>query len=98
MGAVGWTQGGPEQDFHRFGKDFGTRVLITRSLKFHFVRLASTSFSLFISESTFRRLGLRSRGFRKESIAKVDFSWKSFIKNFEINFLFDAVGSVFLIF
>ena len=24
MGAAGWTQGGPEQDFHRFWFDFGT--------------------------------------------------------------------------
>ena len=33
------------------------------------------------SESKFRRLGLPHRGFRKESVAKNDFPWKSFLMN-----------------
>ena len=48
----------------------------------------------------FRRLGLPTRGFRLESIAKVDFSWKSFLMNFGIDLhrFLKALGTVFPIF
>ena len=39
-----------------------------------------------IPDSIFRRLGLPNRGFRMEGIAKIDFSWKSFLNNFRILF------------
>ena len=41
---------------------------------------------LAISNSNVRRLGLPNRCSRMESIAKIDFSWKSFLKNFGIDF------------
>ena len=55
---------------------------------------------LVISDSIFRRSGLPNRGFRIEVIAKIDFSWKSFSKNFWIVLLCfaDALGTVFLTF
>ena len=45
------------------------------------VRLASRSFFLAISDSIFRCLRLPNRCFPIESIAKIDFSWKSCLKN-----------------
>ena len=57
-------------------------------------------FFLPISASRFRRLGLPNRGFRMEGIANIDFSWKSFLMNFGIDFyrFLDASGAVFLTF
>ena len=40
---------------------------------------------LSISDSSFRRLGLPHRRSRMEGIANIDFSWKSFSKNFGID-------------
>ena len=37
-----------------------------------------------ISELIFQRFGLPNRGFRTESIAKTDLSWKSFLMSFGI--------------
>ena len=61
--------------------------------------LGRVSRSLFssISTSTFRRWGLPNRGFRKESIAKIDFPLKSFFYEFRGRFLsfVGALGAVF---
>ena len=53
-----------------------------------------------ISDSSVRRLGLQNRCFRIEGIAKFDLSWKSFLKNFGIDFdcFVDSLGAAFLIF
>ena len=55
---------------------------------------------LSISESTFRRLGLPYRGFRRESIAKIDFPRKSFFMNFGVDCyrFVEALGAAVLIF
>ena len=55
-------------------------------LKIHFVfvELVSESF-LSISNSKFRRLGLPNCCFRMGSIANIDFSWKSILKNLGID-------------
>ena len=45
--------------------------------------LFSVRFSA-IFDSMFRRLGLKNLCFRVGGIAKIDFSWKSFSKNFRI--------------
>ena len=52
---------------------------------------------LLISELIFRRLGFPNRRFRKECIAKINFSWKSFLVNFGIEFysFVAALGTVF---
>ncbi len=55
---------------------------------------------LSISDSEFRYLGLPHRGFRMESIAKIDFSLKSFLMNVGMDFcrFLEALGAVFLFF
>ena len=61
--------------------------------------LVSRSFVLSISESTFRRLGLPNRGFRKEGIAKNDFSLEFFFYGFRgrcVSF-FGGLGSRFFL-
>ena len=64
--------------------DFGTRV-------YWFLHLRSLNF---------RRSGPQIRSFRKESIAKINFSQKSFFMNFGVDFcrLLVALGPVFLVF
>ena len=74
---------------------------VTNYFKIRFIfRLVSKSFLLSISDLKFRRPGLPNRHFRMESIAKIDFSWKSFLMNsgMDVCRLFDALGAVFLIF
>ena len=55
---------------------------------------------LSISDSKFRRLGLLNRGFRMESIAKDDISWKSCLMNFGIDVycFLEALRAAFLVF
>ena len=50
---------------------------------------------LSISDSNFRRSGLTHRRFRMEDIAKMYFSWKSFLKKFRFDFecFVDAFGA-----
>ena len=89
MGAAGWTRDGRLQDFIRFWSDFGTclcQFLEFKMLKIRFFSGLFPGHFLSISESKFRRLGLPNRGFRMEGIAKIDFSWKSFLMNFGIDF------------
>ena len=54
---------------------------------------------LSISELEFQRLGLPNRGFRIEGIAKIDFSWKSFLMTFGIGFcrFWEALAPNFLV-
>ena len=65
-----------------------------------FVGLVSRSVCLSIPDSKFGRSGLPNRGFRIESIAKIDFSWKSRLMNSGIHFccFLEALGAVFLTF
>ena len=75
--------------------------LNSRSSKFHVVPGACFHvIFLSISKSKFRRSGFPNRGFRKESIAKIDFSWKSFLIHFTIDLchFLEALGTVFFIF
>ena len=57
-------------------------------------------FFLSISDSIFQRLIFQNRCFRMEGIAQIEFSWKSFLKQFGIKFqcFLDASGTVFLVF
>ena len=52
---------------------------------------------LAIFESNFRRVGLQNRRFRMEGIAKIDLSWKSFLKNsgMDLKCFCEALGTVF---
>ena len=71
---------------------------ISRSLTFDlFFGLVSMLFLSSIYESKFRRLGLPNRSFCKESLAKLDFSRKSFLMNFLDRFLsfFGGLGGRF---
>ena len=81
-----WTQqDGHEVVRNRIFIDFGVIMgpvyisfLISRSLTFHLFRacfgLVCGPFFVLISESKFRRLGLKIRGFRKDSLAKINCS------------------------
>ena len=56
MAAAGWTRGGPEQNFHRFGADFGTlfsilRVVWAPRLGFFFGLVSTPFFHLFVSRN-----------------------------------------------
>ena len=64
---------------------------------FFFVRACFRVIFFMISDSKFGRLGLPDRGFRMQGIAKIDFSWKSFLMNFGNRFLlfFDSLGHRF---
>ena len=73
MGSAGWIRDGSLHDFIRFGRDFATCV----DQLFEFEKLEISHFAglfqghlLLISESKLQRLGLPSRGFRKDGIAK----------------------------
>ena len=63
--------------------------LSSRTLKFEnsFLSGLFPDHFLSISESEFQRLGLPNQGVRMESIAKIDFPRKSFLMNFEVEFL-----------
>ena len=76
---------------------FQVQISFKNRFMFKFI---SILYLLVISESNFRLLGVPNRGFRMEGIAKIDVSWRSFLKNFWIVLLgfVNALGAVFLIF
>ena len=83
--------------------DFDTRLyqlLDSKCLRIVFLLACFQALFLLSSESTFQRSELPNRGFRMESIATIDFLWKSFLTSFGMDcyrFL-EALGAVFLIF
>ena len=58
---------------------------VQNALEFFFFRLVSKTYSYRFLPRIFE-LGLPNRCFRMEDIAKVDFSWKSFLVNFGMHF------------
>ena len=74
--------------------------LNSKTLKSHFCSGLFPSHFLSISELKFQRSGLPNQGFGTEDIAKNNFSRKSFLMNFGVDFccLLEALGAVFLIF
>ena len=102
MGAAGWTQGGSLRILFDFGVILGPvsiSFLCSEARNLIFLRACFQVIFLSISLSKFRRLGLPNRGVRKESIAKDDLSWKSFLMNSRVDFgsFWKALGPVFLV-
>ena len=88
-------------DFIWFWNDFGTGLwqflgtnMLTNSFLF---RACFQIIFSSLSDSEFRSLGLPTRGFRIERIAKIDFSWKSCLTDFGMAFcrFGAALGTVF---
>ena len=100
IGAAGWTRGGPEQDFHRFWRDFGIlfwEFFGHRGLKIQFCfGLVCRPLCSSTSVSKFRRWGLLIQGFRKERIAKINFSQTYFVMDFGVELCIGSSFSGFL--
>ena len=101
-------QDGLEIEVYKILFDFGViggpayiSFLNSRSLRFHFsLGFVSSSFYYRYLNRKFDAWDFQNRGFRKECIAKIDFSRKSFLMNSRVHFnrFLEALGAAFLVF
>ena len=88
MGAAGRTTCDPASAFCDFGAILGLHVessLVTQDRSSFFSELVPRIFVVANFESKSGRLGIPKRGFRKEGIAKANFSQKSFVYDFSLH-------------